>query len=421
MLYRNYKIENSSLSRLYQKMLESDCGVVSAFRDTNPEDDNLPPEKRRPLSKQDNLKRTRALLNFLKNPWVSITPVDGAYLYYLGTPNERESRELSFFVCKRNPNDDFDIKSLVVSAGKKFNQDAVLFIPKSGNYAELIGTSDRENAYPGLNKVEKLDKKSFGKNNEFMTKVNNRPFYFYSCAESDHITSAPEIRYLKTQYNRPYNELEPYDLEKAFVKRIKAGLKDNKQKVESSGLSRLYNKMLSADCGIITACRGEFTKRENQQRLKSLKAKLSSPSISITTVTGYFLENEGLENEKWVKETGYFVTYARPDNPNKVDLKNLLLDLGEEFEQESIFWIPKNGEVGYEIGTLNDEDARIPYHDKHPYPKKSFGKENNFMTKIGNRPFYFVEASKNSTVPSVFAMQGITPLKKKHWREIEVD
>lgn len=44
----------------------------------------------------------------------------------------------------------------------------------------MIGTSDRENAYPGYNKEITLNYPVFGKDGEFYTKVRNRPFTFES-------------------------------------------------------------------------------------------------------------------------------------------------------------------------------------------------------------------------------------------------
>lgn len=190
-------------------------------------------------------------------------------------------------------------------------------------------------------------------------------------------------------------------------------------KVESSSLSKLYEKMLKSDCGIITPFRGEFSHRENLQRLHSLYVKLSSPSLSLTAVQGYFLENKGTLSEKWVKETGYFVTYSRSDNPNKIDLKEKLLKLGEEFDQDSIFWIPKNEICGYEIGTSKRPDVDPAYHQWNKFDKISFGKENQFMTKVNKRPFYFEKASTFSSCPSTFSMQSISNLCKKDWRDLK--
>ena len=60
--------------------------------------------------------------------------------------------------------------------GKKFCQDSVLIIPKGGQGAYLHGTNNSE--FPGLDQKIMVGDLKMGGEDEFMTKVGNRPFTF---------------------------------------------------------------------------------------------------------------------------------------------------------------------------------------------------------------------------------------------------
>ena len=176
-----YKDRGSRLSKLYYQMLTDDCGVVGAFRLTDPADDGMPEKERKRLTRLENLQRTGDLFNFIERPYLWITATDGSYVENYGTAATEKVRELAFFVtniCRDKP---VDIRGLVVEAGKKFDRDFVLFIPKKGDHAEIIGT--RDGGWPGLDTVVKISKASLGKENAFMTAVPDCPLSFNECEE----------------------------------------------------------------------------------------------------------------------------------------------------------------------------------------------------------------------------------------------
>ena len=117
--------------------------------------------------------------------------------------------------------------------------------------------------------------------------------------------------------------------------------------IVESGLSRLTHWMDLYDCGTITAFRGEYTKAENLKRNKSLQAKLLSKNYNITVVKGAYIENMGTPKEKEVKEDTFFVVDAKERGTLKEDLKKF----GEEFDQDSVLFIPKGGQTSLLIGT----------------------------------------------------------------------
>lgn len=187
-------IESSSLSRLYEKMLKADCGTVSAFRGN--------------YTRRENQVRTQQLKTFLANPMLDITVVDGVCLENYGKSDERESREIVFFVTKARPDSNIDIKEILMEAGEKFDQDFILFIPKNGDYAEAVGTN--ETGWPGFHKIVKMDKRKFGEGNQFMTKVSNRPFYFYGSESKSCIVSPKTMQLVNMEKLKPFEKIEPF-------------------------------------------------------------------------------------------------------------------------------------------------------------------------------------------------------------------
>lgn len=163
-------ITESSLSRLWRKYKESDSGTITAFRGE--------------YSKSDNMKRNAELKAALLGAGYSVTAIDGVYIEQYGTANAKRVKEASFIV--------FDYKNTgrlkkdLIRLGQKYDQDSVTFNSVSeGNYY-LIGTSKREDSYPGFGKQIKLGKPMFGQNGEFYSSVKGRPFVFQESVNEEY-------------------------------------------------------------------------------------------------------------------------------------------------------------------------------------------------------------------------------------------
>ena len=104
------------------------------------------------------------------------TSIDGVYIENYGSANEKPVKEKSFIVFdhKKTGKLKADLKRL----GLRYDQDSITFNSVSdGNYY-LIGTSKRDDSYPGFGKEIKLGKPMFGKSGEFHSSVKGRPFVF---------------------------------------------------------------------------------------------------------------------------------------------------------------------------------------------------------------------------------------------------
>ena len=151
-----------------------------------------------------------------------------------------------------------------------------------------------------------------------------------------------------------------------------------------------------------------FTHEENREKNKLLKAELLNLKYGVTTVKGIY--PEGMNNE--LSEESFFVV-NRFNDPNFL---NNLLSLAEYFNQDSIYYKPKDKTYGYLIGT---NDATYPgYHKKGDESKLKPGSASNFMSRIGNKAFSFIP---NNALKVNNRKEGIenTDVPQRYWTDYE--
>jgi len=159
-----------------------------------------------------------------------------------------------------------------------------------------------------------------------------------------------------------------------------------KQFLNESSLSRVYSHMLEHDTGIITSFRGNKKKKENYESNGILKARLLERGYGVTTVKGSYIENFTQPTAMEVSEESFFVVNL-PDDPG---FETMLFVLSEEYEQDSFLFIPEGAAGAYLFGT-SETNTFPPYGDKHDVGDLKMGKEDQFMTRVKNRPFTFKE------------------------------
>ena len=157
-------LTESGLSRLWRKYQESDSGTITAFRGER--------------SKRENMANNAKLQAALVGAGYSVTAVDGVYIENYGTPDARRVKEKSFIVFDYKNKG--TLKKDLMKLGELYDQDSITYNDVEEGVYYLIGTSRRENAYPGYHKVIKLGKPMFGKDGEFYSTVKGRPFVFES-------------------------------------------------------------------------------------------------------------------------------------------------------------------------------------------------------------------------------------------------
>jgi hypothetical protein len=169
--WRSYLTE-SSLSRLYGHMAEHDTAILTAFRGDLENTENCVDDS--VDTKIPNKERNRDLKAFLLKRGYGVTAVNGSYIEDFNTPQAIEVSEDSLFVVNLKDSEEFF--DTIVELGKKFCQDAVLLVPKGGKNARLVGTNSAD--FPGYGNSVSVGDSKFGGEDEFMTKIRNRPLTF---------------------------------------------------------------------------------------------------------------------------------------------------------------------------------------------------------------------------------------------------
>lgn len=196
--------------------------------------------------------------------------------------------------------------------------------------------------------------------------------------------------------------------------------------LNESGLSRIYAATQKHDYGTITAFRyapecgtgTPYSFKENQQRNKSLLAKLKLAGFSVTSIKGSYIENYGTPDAREVGENSFLVV----DIQDKGNLKSVLLALGEEFEQDSIIFGTAGG-TGVLIGTNHCPGGYPGYHKEAVQGGAIFGKSGEFMSRVNGRPFVFAESTElvehgYAKYPS--ELRGPYLVSKQHWSNLDV-
>lgn len=179
-------LTESSLSRVYTHIQNHDCVIISAYRsdpfdntkctDSSMKVDAIAVDSEgRPRKKIEiNRMRSSELKAILLDDGYQVTEVLGSYIENFETPQQVEVKERSLFVVNSRQQPDF--LAQLAKLGEAYCQDSILFIPKGGKQAFLLGTNNSE--FPGLgNKLEVGDLKA-GEEQQFMTRVGDRPFTF---------------------------------------------------------------------------------------------------------------------------------------------------------------------------------------------------------------------------------------------------
>lgn len=181
-------LNESGLSRVWSHSKKHDVGTITAFRSAR--DCN----KGEAFSKKENMKNNNILKSKLLKLGYGVTAIDGVYIEDYKGKNPKNVKEKSFLVVDLKDNG--NLQKDLVKLGSEFEQDSVTFQDqKSGTYY-LISSNKCPEGYPGNGKIGvkiKLGKPLFGKDGEFHSKINGRPFVFESESIKENLTVLNEM------------------------------------------------------------------------------------------------------------------------------------------------------------------------------------------------------------------------------------
>jgi len=201
-------------------------------------------------------------------------------------------------------------------------------------------------------------------------------------------------------------------------------MKTFKQNINESSLSRLWSHNNDHDCAALTAFRvatdcgkgGEYSHKDNQNRNKSLKAKLLSLGYGVTVLKGRYPEGG---------ETAIEISFFVVNLNDRKDFFKIISKLGENFEQDSVLLIPKgsinNDAKAYLYGTNHCSNNWLGYHKKEVFAKGKLGRVSKIYTSyVGKRPFIFEEIGEECILPSSgMGRWMMNIIAEKDWKELE--
>ena len=171
---------------------------------------------------------------------------------------------------------------------------------------------------------------------------------------------------------------------------MKQILNEWKRFLKESSLSRLYRHMQDHESAALSAFRNEFTKAENLERNRKLKAELLGRGYGVTRILGSYIENFETPKATEVAEQSFFVS-NRKDDP---DFALEIAQLGEDFNQDSVLIVDKGAQDAYLLGT-SPEGEFPQYGKKESVGALKMGDEAEFMSRIGGRPYTFSPKEMN--------------------------
>ena len=167
-------LKESSLSRIWEQTKLHESGTITAFRYARDCGQG------KIFTKNENMKNNTKLKAKLLMLGYGVTAIDGVYVENYGSKNAREVKEKSFIVI--DIKDAGNLRKDLIKLGGEFEQDSITYQNMNQKYV-LISTNTCPEGYPGKGKVGvvlKLGKSMFGKDGEFHSKINGRPFVFES-------------------------------------------------------------------------------------------------------------------------------------------------------------------------------------------------------------------------------------------------
>ena len=182
-----------------------------------------------------------------------------------------------------------------------------------------------------------------------------------------------------------------------------------RQYLNESSLSRVYQHIGEHDTAILTGFRGDLSdtsrcvegsaeyeeemeevtmgkaKSSNMLRNRDVKASLLASGYGVTKVDGSYIEDFDTPSAMEVSEDSFFVVNLKDDPA----FASRVEEIGKKFCQDSVLVIPKGGSGAYLLGTNNSEFPGLGQQISVGDIK--MGKESEFMTRVGKRPFTFAE------------------------------
>lgn len=122
----------------------------------------------------------------------------------------------------------------------------------------------------------------------------------------------------------------------------------------AASLSRVYQHTKERSIGALTAFRNEYSLQENRERNKELEKSIRDAGYGFIKVKGRYIENRGTDREVPVDEESFIIVGGKSDE-DKAKLNHFLVDLGKQYEQDSILFKPYDSSEAALVFTSGNE------------------------------------------------------------------
>ncbi len=155
--------------------------------------------------------------------------------------------------------------------------------------------------------------------------------------------------------------------------------------MQESSLNRVRQKDSKGGMAIMSAQRGDKSKKQNAARSKQLDKDIRGAGLpGATKVSGRYTENKGQKGEKKVGERSHVVSSGKM---GKKKFKKAITKLGKKYDQDSVLIKKKPKSDAALVGT---NKSSFPGMNKRlKTGKMKPGKTGEFDTKIKNKTFTY--------------------------------
>jgi hypothetical protein len=169
-----------------------------------------------------------------------------------------------------------------------------------------------------------------------------------------------------------------------YERQMKRGMRE--EYIDETSLNRVRSKSEKGGMAIMSAQRGDKSKKENKARSKQLEKDIRGAGLpGPTKVSGRYTENPGTAQEKKVGEKSHVVSSGKM---GKRKFKKAITKLGKKYNQDSVL-IQKKPKGGAQLVGTNKswpgEGKRVKVGKMNP------GKTGEFDTKVKNKTFTYEE------------------------------
>ena len=165
-----------------------------------------------------------------------------------------------------------------------------------------------------------------------------------------------------------------------------AGIKSEEYDLSETSLNRVRSKSQKGGMAIMSAQRGDKSKKENKARSSQLEKDIRGAGLpGPTKVSGRYTENPGTSQEKKVGEKSHVVSSGKM---GKRKFKKAITKLGKKYNQDSVLIQKKPKGDAQLVGTNKSwpgEGKRVKVGKMNP------GKTGEFDTKVKNKTFTYEE------------------------------